>query len=271
MEVQENTSIFIIFVAWCTTEVVRYPNYALNCFGTSPYVLTYLRYTLFIVLYPTGFVGELWLMYKALPFIKKKNLYEGLFAGLPFSYSGIVLGLLKVNEDGASVLASQFNGTQISFADDAKPYDPSTNETSLVLDNLAIANGVALSRNEDYLIVCETWKFRCLKYWLKDEILRGKTEIFIDNLPGAPDNINLAPDGSLHLLMTFPRLIKLIDPTRTSATVVNVGDDGKIVRVLDDHSAKVVSFVTSALEFEGNLYLGSLNNDFIGKLPLKKT
>lgn len=38
-------------------------------------------------------------------------------------------------------------------------------------------------------------RFRCLKYWLKDEI-RGKTEVFIDNLPGAPDNINLAPDGS---------------------------------------------------------------------------
>lgn len=47
---------------------------------------------------------------------------------------------------------------------EAKPYgqllkyDPSTKETSLVLDNLAFANGVALSRNEDYLVVCETWK-----------------------------------------------------------------------------------------------------------------
>lgn len=42
---------------------------------------------------------------------------------------------------------------------------------------------------------CMFIRFRCLKYWLKSEI-RGKTEIFIDNLPGAPDNINLAPDGS---------------------------------------------------------------------------
>lgn len=95
-EVQDNKSIFIIFVAWCITEVVRYPNYALNCFGTSPYILTYLRYTLFIVLYPTGFLSELWLMYKALPFIKKKNLYEGLFAGLPFSFSAFVLAMICV-------------------------------------------------------------------------------------------------------------------------------------------------------------------------------
>ncbi|KAL1817173.1 hypothetical protein ACET3Z_019747 [Daucus carota] len=93
-EVQENASIFIIFVAWCVTEVVRYPNYALNCFSTSPYILTYLRYTLFIVLYPTGFLSELWLMYKALPFIKKKKLYEGLFAGLPFGYSGFILAVI---------------------------------------------------------------------------------------------------------------------------------------------------------------------------------
>lgn len=38
-------------------------------------------------------------------------------------------------------------------------------------------------------------RFRCLRYWLKGE-KRGKTEIFVENLPGAPDNINLAPDGS---------------------------------------------------------------------------
>ena len=38
-------------------------------------------------------------------------------------------------------------------------------------------------------------RFRCLKYWLKEE-MRGKVDIFIDNLPGFPDNIKPAPDGS---------------------------------------------------------------------------
>lgn len=37
-------------------------------------------------------------------------------------------------------------------------YDPSSNTTSLVLDGLAFANGVALSADQDYLVVCETWK-----------------------------------------------------------------------------------------------------------------
>lgn len=37
-------------------------------------------------------------------------------------------------------------------------YDPSTGETSMVLDGLCFANGVALSKDEDYLVVCETWR-----------------------------------------------------------------------------------------------------------------
>ncbi|KAK2395822.1 Calcium-dependent phosphotriesterase superfamily protein [Trifolium repens] len=70
-----------------------------------------------------------------------------------------------------------------------------SNETVIVLDDLAFANGVALSKDEDYVVVCETWKFRCLKHWLKG-INNGKTDIFIENLPAGPDNINLAPDGT---------------------------------------------------------------------------
>jgi len=37
-------------------------------------------------------------------------------------------------------------------------FNPSSSQTSIVLDDLCFANGVALSRDEDFLIVCETWK-----------------------------------------------------------------------------------------------------------------
>lgn len=235
-------------------------------------------------------------------------------------------GLIKVTEDGeVTVIATHLNGENIRFADDvdeasdgslyfsvastkfglhnwhldileAKPhgqllrYDPSTKETTLVLDGLAFANGVAISSDQEFLVVCETWKFRCLKYWLKEE-KRGKVEIFIDNLPGSPDNIKLAPDGSFwvavlqftssrmkfihssktikHILATFPKLYEQIRAVDRSSMVINVGSDGKIIKMFDDPNGKVVSFVTSVLEFEGNLYLGSLKNDFIGKLSLK--
>lgn len=233
-------------------------------------------------------------------------------------------GLLRVNEDGVTSLLSHVNGSKLRFADDvieakdgslyfsiastkfglhewyfdvleAKPhgellkYDPQTMETTLVLDNLAFANGVALSKDQDYLLVCESWKFRCLKYWLEGD-LKGKTEIFIENLPGGPDNINLAPDGSFwialiqltrsgmefvhkskmakHLVATFPRMLKIVQDTHKKATVIKVSPNGVILKRLDDPNGKVMSFVTSAVQYDGHLYLGSLDTNFIGKLPL---
>lgn len=240
-----------------------------------------------------------------------------------------IQGLLKVGPGnaGVSVLTSQVAGSKIWFADDAieasdgcvyfsdasskfgfdvwfldvleaKPhgrllkYDPSTKKTWVLLEDLGFANGVALSPAEDYLVVCETWKFRCLKFWLKGE-LEGRTEVFVDNLPGGPDNINLAEDGTYwiallelrswpleiihqskvakHLLAMSPKLIKLINGVMQKATVVNVGGDGKILKKLDDPNGKVMSFVTTALEHEGHLYLGSLATNFIGKLPVNRS
>ncbi|XP_041989515.1 very-long-chain (3R)-3-hydroxyacyl-CoA dehydratase 2 [Salvia splendens] len=91
-EVQELPSVFITFVAWGVSEVIRYSHYALYCIGSSPKWITLIRYNAFIVLYPIGvFPGEMWLMYQALPFIKKENLYA---YSHPFSYYNFVLLLL---------------------------------------------------------------------------------------------------------------------------------------------------------------------------------
>ncbi|XP_077217555.1 protein-tyrosine phosphatase-like, PTPLA [Tasmannia lanceolata] len=95
VEVQELPSVFITFFAWSIGEVIRYSQYALNCIGICPYWLTYLRYTVFILVYPVGVgFGEIWLMYEALPFVKKYNLYANVFDNLPFSYYSFVVALL---------------------------------------------------------------------------------------------------------------------------------------------------------------------------------
>ncbi|KAK4440836.1 Very-long-chain (3R)-3-hydroxyacyl-CoA dehydratase 2 [Sesamum alatum] len=91
-EVQELPSVFITFVAWSLSEIIRYSHYASSCMGSSPKWMTFIRYNAFIVLYPIGlFPGEMWLMYEALPFIKKENLYADT---LPFSYHKFVKALL---------------------------------------------------------------------------------------------------------------------------------------------------------------------------------
>ncbi|KAK2433992.1 Protein-tyrosine phosphatase, PTPLA [Trifolium repens] len=96
-EVQELPSVFITFLAWSISEVIRYSHYAFSCLGNCPSWITYIRYTAFIVLYPIGvFPGEMWLMYQALPIIKKKNIYADSFSSLPFSYYDFVKVVLVV-------------------------------------------------------------------------------------------------------------------------------------------------------------------------------
>ena len=72
-----------------------------------------------------------------------------------------------------------------------------------------------------------------------------------------------------HLLALFPKLLEQIKATDRSAMALNVGSDGKIIKRLDDPTGQVVSFVTSVLEFDGNLYLGTLKNDYVGKVPIR--
>lgn len=74
-----------------------------------------------------------------------------------------------------------------------------------------------------------------------------------------------------HLLAAFPKLMKLAAPLHKKAAVVNVAANGIVIRKFEDPNGKVMSFVTSALEFDDYLYLGSLNTNFIGKLPLQAT
>ncbi|KAK2725638.1 hypothetical protein QYM36_000217, partial [Artemia franciscana] len=55
----------LILIAWTITEIIRYSFYFFALLGDTPYLLKYLRYTLFIVLYPIGITGELIICYHA--------------------------------------------------------------------------------------------------------------------------------------------------------------------------------------------------------------
>ncbi|XP_054161032.1 very-long-chain (3R)-3-hydroxyacyl-CoA dehydratase hpo-8-like [Oppia nitens] len=66
----------MLLIAWSLAEMTRYMYYALNIYDQVPYVLTWLRYTLFIVLYPLGVSGELLTMVAAIPYIRDSGLYS---------------------------------------------------------------------------------------------------------------------------------------------------------------------------------------------------
>ncbi|KAI1694121.1 protein tyrosine phosphatase-like protein, PTPLA domain-containing protein [Ditylenchus destructor] len=68
----------MLLLAWSLTEVVRYSYYALSLLKTVPFLLTWMRYTLFLVLYPLGASGEVITMISALPEIgEMKHLTSG--------------------------------------------------------------------------------------------------------------------------------------------------------------------------------------------------
>ncbi|XP_045111421.1 very-long-chain (3R)-3-hydroxyacyl-CoA dehydratase hpo-8-like [Portunus trituberculatus] len=66
----------MLLVAWSVTEVIRYAYYFLSILKHVPSILTFLRYTLFIVLYPVGVTGELLCLYAALPTVAKTRMYS---------------------------------------------------------------------------------------------------------------------------------------------------------------------------------------------------
>lgn len=83
-------------------------------------------------------------------------------------------------------------------------YDPATGKTGVIIEGRSFANGIALAKDETFLLIAETGTYSVLKYWLKGE-KRGQIEVLIENLPGFPDNINRNPDGSFWLGLVSPR------------------------------------------------------------------
>lgn len=75
-EARASIGVPMLLVAWSITEVIRYAFYALNIFKAVPQFLVFLRYTLFIVLYPLGASGELFVVFASLPYVYQRSLYS---------------------------------------------------------------------------------------------------------------------------------------------------------------------------------------------------
>jgi len=71
--------------------------------------------------------------------------------------------------------------------------DTDTNKLEELVSNLWFANGVVLSRDEDFILIAECLASRISKYWLNGPN-KGKEEKLLTNLPIYPDNLSLDPD-----------------------------------------------------------------------------
>lgn len=60
------TAFSYLTLAWSITEIIRYGFYLIKSITTPPYIVVYLRYTLFIVLYPIGLISEPQVVYTSI-------------------------------------------------------------------------------------------------------------------------------------------------------------------------------------------------------------
>ncbi|KAL1566681.1 Strictosidine synthase [Salvia divinorum] len=229
-------------------------------------------------------------------------------------------GLLNISRDGAiQVLSDEAEGLKFKFTDavdigpdgtlyftdasykydvnhaflelmEGRPhgrflsYDPSTKQTTVLLKNLYFANGVTLSADHTFVIVCETVMMRCKKYYIQGP-RAGSVEMFVDNLPGLPDNIRydghglywiaLATDSSFSKMLRqrpwIRKAIVMLDKyglrpkTERNGGTIAVNLEGKAIAHYYDED---VSYVTCCNKLRHYLYCGSLISPYITRLDL---
>ena len=165
-------------------------------------------------------------------------------------------------------------------------YDPATGNTIQLLDELYFANGVALSKDEDFVLVNETGRYRITRLWLKGE-KAGTSDTFIDNLPGFPDGISSNRNGLFWLAIPNPRsekldqlhpspfkkrLITMLPLPRPEAVnyglVVAMDEQGKVVGAYHDPDGDPIYMVTSVEQVGDQIYLGSLEAPHIVRMKV---
>jgi len=168
-------------------------------------------------------------------------------------------------------------------------YDPKTKTTHTALRGLKFPNGICVASDGQSILFAETFGCAIRRYWF-DGPKKGKVETVIDNLPGFPDNINLASDGNywlalvgmrtptLDLAWKMPgfrkRMAKLVPidewlfPNINTGCVVKFNEKGEILESLWDMRSANHPMITSMREHRGFLYLGGLRNNRIGRYKL---
>ncbi|MET3616132.1 ribose transport system permease protein [Rhizobium aquaticum] len=168
-------------------------------------------------------------------------------------------------------------------------YDPRSGKSQTVLRNLIFPNGVCTAHDGQSVLFAESWACRINRYYVSGPKV-GTMERVVDRLPGYPDNINRASDGTywaaimgmrspaLDVALRMPafrrRMARRIAPDQWLYPNLNIGcvirfnDRGEVLESLWDQGAENHPMITSMREHKGYLYLGGITNNRIGRIKL---
>lgn len=169
-------------------------------------------------------------------------------------------------------------------------YDPRTGKTTTCLRDLVFPNGIVMASDGQSILFAESWACRISRYWF-DGPKAGKVERVIDDLPGYPDNLNRASDGNywlaimgvrnpvFDLAMRKPgfrrRMSKKLPgdewlaPNLNTGCIAKISETGEVLEVMWDLGGENHPMITSMREHRGQLFIGGIHNNRIGRLKLK--
>eukprot|EP00246_Nothoceros_aenigmaticus_P011345 TRINITY_DN3045_c0_g1_i2.p1 TRINITY_DN3045_c0_g1~~TRINITY_DN3045_c0_g1_i2.p1 ORF type:complete len:399 (+),score=49.72 TRINITY_DN3045_c0_g1_i2:77-1273(+) len=207
--------------------------------------------------------------------------------GVPFAFTNDVDvaedGVVYFTDTSTKYQRRQFFVSIVAGDDTGRllSYNPVTRETKVLLRGLRFANGVAISKDGTFLIMCETTVGRLWKYWLKGP-QAGTAELFAE-VPGFPDNVRRNKDGHfwvaiharrssfMNFLYAYPKLrtylLRLPMPIRNlyilligrpHAMILRYDPSGSLMEVLEDRAGATTRLVSEVEERDGKLWMGSV-------------
>ncbi|CAF1070278.1 unnamed protein product [Didymodactylos carnosus] len=173
-------------------------------------------------------------------------------------------------------------------------YDIINGKVRTFNNQLSFPNGVQLTVDQQAVLICETSLARIMRFWINGP-KTGKTDIFIENLPGICDNIRMTERKTYWIAFAAVRsLMKptLVDRLRTwpllrtlisyfpswilnyfmhssrHGLVIEVDNNGQILRSLHDPEGINIPSTSQVTEYNGYLYFGSYYLPYIGAFKL---
>lgn len=167
-------------------------------------------------------------------------------------------------------------------------YCCATQVTTVLMKGLQFANGVTMGPDDAYVLVAESGQYQVQRYWLKGP-KAGTADMFVENLPGFPDNICFNGRDRFWLAIAAPRnalldalskrpmirrfianLPAAIQPKPTRhGIVLAFGLDGNLLANLQYRGKDAFWKITSACEVGEWLICGSVDEDGLARMPLQ--
>lgn len=180
----------------------------------------------------------------------------------------------------AALVAHQPDGRLLALS-------PETGLARVVVDSLYFPNGLTIDADGSYLLVAETGTYTVRRVWISGP-RAGRSEIFLDNLPGFPDGVTRDPDGLFWIALASPRstlldalmphpvlrravlrIPPLLRPDRIRyGFVLAVDENGTVVVDLQDPSGRYAP-ISSAVPIGSWLFLGSDREGGLARLRIE--